>query len=76
MTHGPGLLHSNTMVISLDRISGMKRRLGGGVSGDVGAALGATGTRVPSPKVYETFASNAADGVMTPMEGKTSFKPY
>ena len=76
MTHGPGVLHSNTKIGALSDISGMKLRLGGGVSGDVGAALGATGIRVPAPKVYETLASNAADGVMMPMEGKASFKLY
>ena len=76
MTHGPGMLHSNTKIESLDRISGMKLRLGGGVSGDVGAALGATGINVPAPKVYETLASNAADGVMMPMESKAGFKLY
>lgn len=72
--HGPGVLHSSTKVGSLADISGMKLRLGGGVSGDVGAALGATGIRVPAPKVYETLASHAADGVMMPMEGKKGFK--
>ena len=76
MTHGPGHLHSDTQVSSLADISGMKLRLGGGVSGDVGAALGATGIRVPAPKVYETLASHAADGVMMPMEGKASFKLF
>ena len=76
MTHGPGVLHSNAKVESLDQIAGMKIRIGGGVSGDVGTALGATGIRVPAPKVYETLASNAADGVMMPMEGKSSFKLY
>ena len=76
MTHGVGVLHSNTKIGSLGDISGMKLRLGGGVSGDVGAALGATGIRVPAPKVYETLASNAADGVMMPMEGKASFKLF
>lgn len=76
MTHGPGVLHSDAEVTSLDQISGMKLRLGGGVSGDVGAALGATGIRVPAPKVYETLASKAADGVMMPMEGKKSFKLF
>lgn len=76
MTHGVGVLHSNKDVKSLDDIAGMKLRLGGGVSGDVGAALGATGIRVPAPKVYETLASNAADGVMMPMEGKASFKLF
>ncbi len=76
MTHGPGVLHSDTKVESLDQISGLKLRIGGGVSGDVGTALGATGIRVPAPKVYETLASNAADGVMMPMEGKASFKLF
>jgi TRAP-type C4-dicarboxylate transport system substrate-binding protein len=76
MTHGPGVLHTNADVNSLADISGMKLRLGGGVSGDVGAALGATGIRVPAPKVYETLASNAADGVMMPMEGKAGFKLF
>ncbi len=76
MTHGPGHLHSDTKVSSLAEISGMKLRLGGGVSGAVGEALGATGIRVPAPKVYETLASNAADGVMMPMEGKAGFKLF
>ena len=73
-THGPGHLHSAKKVTSLAEIKGMKLRLGGGVSGDVGSALGATGIRVPAPKVYETLASKAADGVMMPMEGKKGFK--
>ena len=73
-THGVGVLHSDKKVASLDEIKGMKLRLGGGVSGDVGAALGATGIRVPAPKVYETLASKAADGVMMPMEGRKGFK--
>ncbi len=73
-THGPGTLHSAKKVTDLSEISGMKLRLGGGVSNDAGAALGATAINVPAPKVYETLASNAADGVMMPMEGKKSFK--
>ena len=76
MTHGPGVLHTSDQITTLDEIEGMKLRLGGGVSGDVGAALGATGIRVPAPKVYETLASHAADGVMMPMESKNSFKLY
>ena len=76
MTHGPGLLHTNADVSSLADIQGMKLRLGGGVSGAVGEALGATGINVPAPKVYETLASDAADGVMMPMEGKAGFKLF
>ncbi len=74
MTHGPGQLHSAKKITTLSQISGMKLRLGGGVSGDVGKALGATGIRVPAPKVYETLASKAADGVMMPYEARKGFK--
>ncbi len=73
-THGPGQLQSDKKVTQLSEIKGMKLRLGGGVSGDVGKLLGATGIRVPAPKVYETLASKAADGVMMPMEGRKGFK--
>lgn len=73
-THGPAQLHSNTPVTSLDQISGLKVRIPGGVGGDVGNALGATGIQVPAPKVYETLASNAADGVVMPMESRQGFK--
>ncbi len=76
MTHGPGQLHTikGKKVTALSQIKGLKLRLGGGVSGDVGAALGATGIRVPAPKVYETLSSHAADGVMFPMESRKGFK--
>ena len=74
MTHGPAQLHSAKKVGSLADVSGMKLRVPGGVGGDVGAALGATGIKVPAPKVYETLASNAADGVVMPMEARKGFK--
>ncbi|MFA3918502.1 TRAP transporter substrate-binding protein [Ruegeria hyattellae] len=73
-THGPAQLHSNASVTSLDDISGMKVRIPGGVGGDVGSALGATGIQVPAPKVYETLASKAADGVVMPLESRKGFK--
>ena len=74
MTHGPAHLHSAREVTSLDQVSGMKLRVPGGVGGDAGAALGATGIKVPAPKVYETLASNAADGVVMPFEARKGFK--
>ena len=46
----------------------------GGVGGDVGEALGATGIKVPAPKVYETLASGAADGVVMPVDSRQGFK--
>ena len=73
-THGPAQLHSAEPVTKLSEISGLKVRIPGGVGGDVGAALGATGIKVPAPKVYETLASKAADGVVMPMESRKGFK--
>ena len=73
-THGPAQLHSDTLVTSLDQVSGLKVRVPGGVGSDVATALGATGIQVPAPKVYETLASKAADGVVMPMETRGGFK--
>lgn len=74
MTHGPGQIHSNKEIKSLADIKGLKLRLPGGVASDAGAVLGATGIKVPAPKVYETLASKAADGVAMPMETRKGFK--
>lgn len=74
MTHGPAQVHSSKKITSLSDISGMKLRVPGGVGGDAGTALGATGIKVPAPKVYETLASNAADGVVMPFESRKGFK--
>ncbi|WP_170440433.1 TRAP transporter substrate-binding protein [Ruegeria arenilitoris] len=73
-THGPAQLHTSSPVTSMDQISGLKVRIPGGVGGDVGTALGATGIQVPAPKVYETLASKAADGVVMPFESRKGFK--
>ena len=73
-THGPAHLHTNRKVASLDAIDGLKVRVPGGVGSLVGEALGATGIKVPAPKVYETLASNVADGVVMPFESRGGFK--
>ena len=73
-THGPAQLHTSDPIDSLDAISGLKLRIPGGVGGDVGTALGATGIQVPAPKVYETLASKAADGVVMPVDSRQGFK--
>jgi len=73
-THGPAQLHTHEKVTSLDQVDGLKLRVPGGVGTDVGTALGATGIQVPAPKVYETLASRAADGVVMPMESRKGFK--
>ncbi len=73
-THGPAQVYTTGPVTSLDQIKGLKLRVPGGVGSDVGTALGATGIQVPAPKVYETLASKAADGVVMPMESRKGFK--
>ena len=75
-TNGPGLIHSRDKVSSISDVEGLKLRIGGEVASKVGKALGATGIRVPAPKVYETVASNSADGVMMQMDAKNSFKLF
>lgn len=73
-THGPGQLHTGSPVKSLADAAGLKLRMPGGVASDVGAAIGATGIKVPAPKVYETLASNAADGVMMTIDSRQGFR--
>ena len=73
-THGPAQLHSDKPISTLNEIEGMKVRVPGGVGSDVVAALGGTGIKVPAPKVYETLASKAADGVVMPFESRGGFK--
>ena len=73
-THGPGQMHTSKAVSTLADLDGTKTRIGGGVAGDVGAALGLIGVNVPAPKVYETLESGAADAVAMPLEGRVGFK--
>ncbi|MEL6235631.1 MAG: TRAP transporter substrate-binding protein [Pseudomonadota bacterium] len=73
-THGPAQLHTASPIGGLDAVAGLKLRVPGGVGSDIGAALEATGIQVPAPKVYETLASNAADGVVMPFESRKGFK--
>jgi TRAP-type C4-dicarboxylate transport system substrate-binding protein len=73
-SHGPGIIHTKQPVTQLDELKGMKIRIGGGVSADVGTALGVVGVQVPAPKVYETLAQGVADGIFMPMETKKSLR--
>ncbi len=73
-THGPGQIHSNKEINTLADLNGLKTRLGGGVSADVGAELGLIGIQVPAPKVYETLASGAADAVAMNIGERVGFK--
>ncbi len=76
MTHGPGQVHMREPITSLADMSGKKIRIGGGVSADVGTALGVVGVQVPAPKVYETLSGGVADGVWMPMETNKSLRLF
>ena len=76
MTHGPGQVHMREPITSLADLEGKKIRIGGGVSADVGTALGAVGVQVPAPKVYETLSGGVADGVWMPMETNKSLRLF
>ncbi|MFW6077854.1 MAG: TRAP transporter substrate-binding protein [Hyphomicrobiales bacterium] len=76
MTHGPGQLYMREEIAGLDDLQGKKIRIGGGVSADVGEALGVVGVQVPAPEVYETLSQGVADGVMMPTETNGSLRLY
>jgi len=73
-THGPGQIHSRKDVAAIGDLNGLKTRIGGGVAGDVGSALGLIGVNVPAPKVYETLESGAADAVAMNVGERLGFK--
>ncbi len=74
-THGPGNIFNNKRPIkSLDDLSGIKFRVGGGVVNDIGKALGANMTLKPAPQSYELMSSGVVDGVWFPNESIESFK--
>jgi TRAP-type C4-dicarboxylate transport system substrate-binding protein len=73
-SHGPGIIHTKQPFTQLEDLKGLKIRIGGGVSADVGNLLGVVGVQVPAPKVYETLSQGVADGIFMPMETKKSFR--
>ena len=76
-THGPAVVHTAAPLEGgLAGMKDLKLRVPGGVASMMGEELGAIGIQVPAPKVYETLASNAADGVVMPIETQRSFKLF
>ena len=74
-THGPGLIHnSKKPVKTLDDLSGMKMRVGGGVVNDVASSLNAVPLLKPASKSYELLSHGVADGTLLPMESVMGFK--
>ncbi|WP_027848766.1 TRAP transporter substrate-binding protein [Marinospirillum minutulum] len=73
-TNGAAQLHSNKKVTQLKQVEGMKLRSTGDAMARMLNELGASGIQVPAPKVYETLSSNAADGVLMPLEARVGFR--
>lgn len=74
-THGPGEIFTSGIDLSADMpLQGAKIRVGGGIAGDVAAALGAAPVLAPSSKTYELLSGGVADGILFPFESITFFK--
>lgn len=66
--HGPGQLHSNFPVNSLDDLKNRKIRVGGGVVNELAKRLDVTPVGAPATKVYEMMQQGVAEGVFLPLE--------
>ncbi|UOM33997.1 TRAP transporter substrate-binding protein [Acuticoccus sp. I52.16.1] len=74
-THGPGEIFTEGTDLAADMpLQGTKIRVGGGIAGDVAAALGAAPVLAPSSKTYELLSGGVADGILFPFESVTFFK--
>jgi TRAP-type transport system periplasmic protein len=74
-THGPGQMFSaKKPVIHAADLAGMKIRTGGGISEEMGKALGASAFVKPAPESFELLNSGVADGTFFPTESIKSFK--
>ena len=74
-THGPGQMFTTRKEIdSIDDLSGMKIRSGGGISEAMARALGASPLVKPAPDSYELLSAGVADGTFFPPESIVAFK--
>ncbi|NNE53594.1 MAG: TRAP transporter substrate-binding protein [Sulfitobacter sp.] len=67
-THGPGWIHSNVNVTTLDDVAGQKLRGPTRVTGQLLGKLGATPVGMPVPAVPEAVSKGVIDGAIIPWE--------
>lgn len=67
-THGPGWIHSNTNVTTLDDVNGQKLRGPTRVTAQFLGKLGATPVGMPVPAVPEAVSKGVIDGAIIPWE--------
>ena len=65
--HGPGLLHTNRPVATLDQLKGMKIR-STGLSAKVVSSLGAVPVAMPQGSTYESLQKGVVEGTFGPIE--------
>jgi TRAP-type C4-dicarboxylate transport system substrate-binding protein len=74
-THGPGIVfNTKRPVTKMEELTGLKWRVGGGVVGEIGKALGMNVTLKPSTENYELLSSGVMDGTLFPAESVVAFK--
>ena len=74
-THGPGIVfNTKRPITSIDDLSGLKFRVGGGMVNEISKALGMNVTLKPAPESYELLSTGVMDGTLFPAESVESFK--
>ncbi|MDX5435499.1 MAG: TRAP transporter substrate-binding protein [Halomonas sp.] len=72
--HGPGQIFTRDQVDSLDQLSGMRMRVGGGVMSNLASAMDVSGVAMPPTSVYEGASQGVIQGAMLTLEGLRSFR--
>ncbi len=74
-THGPGIVFNTKRPIStVEDLSGLKFRVGGGMVNETTKSLGMNVTLKPAPESYELLSGGVMDGTLFPAESTMSFK--
>ncbi len=72
--HGPGVIHSNTGVTTLEDMEGKKLRAPTRIIGDLLKELGATPVGMPLPAIPEALSKGVIDGTVIPWEVTPAIK--
>ena len=72
--HGPGVLHTNTPIDSLDDLDGLQIRAPGRLDGQLLGALGAGAVGMPLPAVPENLMKGVINGALIPWDVAASVK--
>ena len=72
--HGPGVLHTNTPITTLDDLDGLQIRAPGRLAGQLLTALGAGAVGMPLPAVPENLMKGVINGALVPWDVAASVK--